>query len=446
MNEAATARGENRFSADDFLQQELETMPREELSRMQEDKVRGLVRWAYERSPFYRERWDQLGVHPSEIGSITDFQKRIPLLNKADLVGFRDRTGDPYCGLLCVSPALVNNIGTTSGTTSEPMPLIELASGAPPFASTVRDMWGAGLRPGDRVIHTMATQRGPQERVYQRIGCVPLMVNVRPGADWENVFDMVRRHRPAHIYLLGPMVAELERLSQDHDLAEIFSSIKFAVVTGEPLGARMRNRLTQEWGLHLYNVTGAADTGVAWDCRMHDGFHLWDDYVFAECLDPDTGEPVPDGDPGELVCTALANDTWPLIRHRSGDLVRLDRSPCGCGRTHTRFHLIGRLSDKIEVSGRAIMPAQVWRAIEQLDETAAAVFQIVHPGGPDVPELRIRIGYNPRRTVSLPALEAHLTEAIRAEVGVVPRIELHTEADLLAKSRSGIKLPRVVRS
>ncbi len=98
---------------------------------------------------------------------------------------------------------LVNNVGTTSGTTAEPMPPVELVDGAPPFASTVRDMWGAGLRPGDRVIHTMATQRGPQERVYHQLGCIPLMVNVRRGADWDAVFGMIRRHQPAHIYLLG---------------------------------------------------------------------------------------------------------------------------------------------------------------------------------------------------------------------------------------------------
>ncbi len=84
-------------------------------------------------------------------------------------------------------------------------------------------------------------------------------------------------------------------MSQDYDLKAIFASIKFAVVTGEPVGRGMRARMTDEWGLHLYDVAGAADTGVVWDCRAHDGFHLWDDYVLAECLDPQTGEPVPEG-------------------------------------------------------------------------------------------------------------------------------------------------------
>jgi phenylacetate-CoA ligase len=307
-------------------------------------------------------------------------------------------------------------------------------------------MWGAGLRPGDKVLHVMATQRGPQDRVYQKIGCIPLMINVRAGANWEEVFGMIRRHRPAHMYLLGPMISDLERLSHDYDLLDLFRSIKFAVVSGEPLGARMRARLRDDWGLNLYEVAGAADTGVAWDCRMHDGFHLWDDYVFSECIDPNTGLCVPDGEVGELVCTALANHSWPLIRYRSGDLVALDRSRCGCGRTHTRFRLFGRVSDKLMVAGRSVLPTQLWRAIEQLDETATAVFQIIHGGGDSVTVLRLRVGYNPRRMTSLQDLEDRLKVVIKVETGLVPDIELMPEATLLASSQSGIKLPRVVKS
>jgi phenylacetate-CoA ligase len=430
--------------ASPYLQPEIETMPRAELAALQEKRVVSLVRHAYEKSACYREAWQAAGVVPDQVASVADFQKLVPLLGKSDLVKFRDRTGDPYCGILCVEPHEVDNIGTSSGTTSEPMPLVELVAGAVPFASSVRDMWGAGLRPGDRVIHVMATQRGPQDRVNQAIGCIPIMVNVRPGADWSVVFDMIRRHQPSHIYLLGPMLPELDRLSEDVDLAEIFSCVKFAVVSGEPLGARMRRKLTEEWGLELYDVTGTADTGVAWECSAHDGYHVWEDFVFAECLDPKTGAPVADGEPGELVCTALANQAWPLIRHRSGDLVRFDRSPCTCGRTHLRFHLLGRISDRVTIGGRDVLPMQVWRLIEQFDETAAAVFQIVVPaGGTD--ELRIRVGYNARRTTSVPDLEARIAAAIEAELGLVPVLELSEEAELQARSRSGIKLPRLVR-
>lgn len=428
-----------------YFQPHIETMPRAALDRLQVDKLRELVDWTFQHSALYRSRWQARGVAPGSIQSIDDFRAATPLLEKKELVEYRDRHGDPYCGILCVPRELVNNVGTTSGTTAEPMPLVELVDGAPPFASTVRDMWGAGLRPGDRVIHAMATQRGPQERVYHQLGCVPLMINVRRGADWEAVFDMIRRHRPAHIYLLGPMIAELDRLSQDYDLKSIFSSIKFAVITGEPVGARMRARMTDEWGLHLYDVSGVADTGVAWDCHAHEGFHLWDDYVFAECLDPQTGQPVPEGQPGELVCTALANLAWPLIRYRSGDLVKLTRDVCKCGRTHTRFHLLGRISDQLLVNGVTVMPGTLWKAIEQHDETAAAVFQIVHPGGQAVTELRVRVGYNERRTTSVADLRERLTTTIHAATGLTPTLELSPESTLLASSRSGIKLPRVVK-
>jgi phenylacetate-CoA ligase len=292
----------------------------------------------------------------------------------------------------------------------------------------------------------MLTVRGPQERVYQKLGCIPLMVNLRHDADWNEVIRMIRRHQPAHIYLSGPMLSVLEQLSQDHDLADIFSCIKFAVFSGEPLGARMRARLRDDWRLHVYDVAGAADTGVSWECEAHDGFHLWDDYVFAECIDPVSGRRVAEGEPGELVCTALANLAWPLIRYRSGDLVTLDKSRCSCGRTHTRFKLMGRLSDKVIVSGKALVPMQVWRAIEQVDATATAVFQIIHSGEVNVEELRLRVGYNPRLVTSLSDLEAAIKTVVKEATGFEPVVELLPEAQLLARSPSGFKLPRVVKA
>lgn len=421
-------------------------MGREQLGEVQTKLICALAAHAYEHSPLYRERWRENHARPHDIRTIEDFRAATPLLTKTELVDYRERKGDPYCGILCADPTAVNNIGTSSGTTAEPMPLVELVSGAPPFASSARDMWGAGLRPGDRVLHTMITVRGPQERVYQKIGCIPLMVNLGRAADWNEVFRMIKRHRPAHIYMSGPMLSALEQLSQDHDLADIFSCIKFAVFSGEPLGARMRARLRDDWRLHVYDVAGAADTGVAWECEAHDGFHLWDDFVFAECLDPVSGRGVADGEPGELVCTALANFAWPLIRYRSGDLVTLDRSRCGCGRTHTRFRLLGRLSDKVMVSGRAILPMQVWRAIEQVDATATAVFQIVHSGEADVRDLRLRVGYNPRLISSLTDLEVAIKAVIREATTLDAVVELMPEAQLLARSPSGFKLPRVVKA
>jgi phenylacetate-CoA ligase len=430
----------------DYFQPEIETLDRASLDALQCRKIRTLVDNAYEYSSLYRQRWDSAGVRPETIDSIDRFRALTPLLTKKDLVDFRDRHADPYCGLLCVDPTRVNNIGTSSGTTAEPMPLVELVDGAPPFASTVRDMWGAGLRPGDRVLHCFATQRGPQERVYHRIGCIPMMVNMRMGADWNVVFKMIQDHQPTHIYLLGFMIAELSRLSRDHNLKEIFAPIEVAVVTGEPLGARMRAKMQNEWGLNLFEVTGTADVGVAWDCPAHDGFHIWDDYVYAECLDPQTGQPVPDGQPGELVCSALANLAWPLIRYRSGDLVRMTREPCRCGRTHSRFYLLGRISDQLQVAGFSILPTQLWQIIEQVDQTATAVFQIVHPGGPDVTQLVLRIGYESLEGLSVPELNAILSKRIAAGTGLEPRIHLLPAADLLASSPSGIKLPRVVKS
>ena len=421
-----------------YLEPEIELLNRRDLAALQLTRLQAVVALAAVRSDLYRGLWN--GV--SSIRSIEEFQESIPLLDKRALVEHRDTTGDPFAGLLCGDVPEISTIGTTSGTTAEPMPLVEHLCGRPPFHTTVRDMWAAGLRPGDRVVPVGAVQRGPQERVYQTLGCVPLMLNMRPGTDWVEVFDAFDVHRPAHIYLLGGTVAELDRLGDDIDLRSKFSCLKFAVFSGEPLGARMKRKMVEDWGLELYSVAGAADTGAAWDCPMHDGYHLWEDHVFAEAIDPESGALVAEGEVGELVCTTLTNHVWPLIRHKSGDLVRLDKSPCGCGRTHMRYLLIGRVSDRLKIAGCSFVPADVWLAIEQHDETQTGVFQIVYPAADD--RLHIRIGYADRRTRSVADLERRLSRSIHDATGLLPALSLIPESELLASSPSGIKLPRVV--
>lgn len=426
------------LTRDDLLEPDLELMDRGDLRALQLERIRSLVERATARSGLYRELW--AGVAPPR--SIEEFQTTTPLLDKRHLVAYRDREADPFAGILLGEASDISTIGTTSGTTAEAMPLVEHLAGRPPFHTVMRDMWAAGLRPGDRVVPVGVVRGGPQERVYQAIGCVPLMLNLRPGTDWDAVFEAFAVHRPAHIYITGPTITELDRLADERDLRGVFSCLKFAVFSGEPLGSRMRARIVDDWGLDLYDVTSAGDTGLAWDCPMHDGYHLWEDHVFAEVVDPVTGEPVADGQIGELVCTSLTNSMWPLIRYRSGDLVRMSSAPCECGRTHARYWLIGRVSDQLRIGDRTFVPGDVWRVIEAHDETSTGVFQIVNPAADGI--LRIRVGYAARRTASVPDLERRLVAAICDAVGVAPVLTLMPDTELLAGSTSGIKLPRIV--
>ncbi|MFV2177744.1 phenylacetate--CoA ligase family protein [Actinomadura sp. LOL_016] len=205
----------------------------------------------------------------------------------------------------------------------------------------------------------------------------------------------------------------------------------------------MRQRVQDEWGVELYEYTSAADTGTAWECREHDGFHLWEDTVFAECLQPSGNEPVVDGELGELVATDLDNRAAPLIRYRSADMVRLARSTCPCGRTHARMWVAGRLGDEPLVQGRPVMLRDVWNAVEAEPETAAGMFQIVRSAR-EVERLCVRVGYEPAATADTDDLAERLRAGISERTGVEADLELRTEEELMSTVRSVAKFPRVV--
>ncbi|WP_370651469.1 phenylacetate--CoA ligase family protein [Frankia sp. Cj3] len=430
---------------DRYYQPAAETMPRADLEALQERRVVELVEYAYERSPFYRERWDAAGVHPRQVRTLADFRERIPFIDKQDVQEFRQRAGDPFAGLLCVDRKDLTSITSTSGTTSEPEFFPELWESVPPLvAGTARDLWELGLRPGDRVVIPPGTFRGFWDTLFQLLGLVPLYIDTWMG-QWGNVLDAIEQYRPAYVQLLYPMVVELERLADTRDVRAALAPLKAASFAGMPLGRALTAKVRDEWGVNLYLYTSAGDTGTAWECSEHDGYHLWEDMVLAEHLDPSGGAEVADGAVGELVATDLDNTAAPFIRFRSGDLVRLTRAACGCGRTHARQWPVGRKGDETVVGDVLVGVQDVWDVLETLPETVDGIFQIIRPARV-VDSLRLRVGYAPELTGDLADLRARVTDAVGAKVGVVPEVDLVPAADILSTSSSVAKFPRLVKA
>jgi phenylacetate-CoA ligase len=226
-------------------------------------------------------------------------------------------------------------------------------------------------------------------------------------------------------------------------MRDLFSSFKGVGFAGEPLGARSRQQL-KGWGVEVFVWTSTGDVTGAFECREHDGCHAWEDCVLLESVDLAGGAPVGDGELGELVATSLDNPATPMVRFRSDDVIRMTKEPCGCGRTHARFWPVGRKGDETVIDGRSFVPMDIWRAVEQIPETATALFQLVRPAR-EIDELKVRVGYDPEITSSVPDLEDRLAAAIAAAVGVPPVLELLPESDLLNRGRGG-KIPRVVKA
>ena len=252
-------------------------------------------------------------------------------------------------------------------------------------------------------------------------------------------------YRPVTMSIFpGPLILAMEQYFEKtgEDPVDVFKSYKGAVFGGEPLGERLKN-LTRSWGLEIFETTSLGDVAGASHCRMHDGFHAYEDLAFIEAVDPITAEPVPDGQIGELVVTTLVDRLSPLVRYRTGDLVVIDRTPCGCGRTHAKFNLLGRATDLVE--GRSILPREIMGLVENETETRACLFQIVRTDR-EMSTLKLRVGYDTARLMGPEAaLRGRLHDKIFDAIGVPLVVELVDEQELL-KLGPPHKIPRVTKS
>ena len=441
----AEAVGARPEANDRYLDREIETMPRDRLRDLQEGKLLDLLPYAYERSALIRSTWDEAGVHPRDIRSIDDFTERAPFMSKDSIRVFRDERHDPYGGLLCFDESELTAITSTSGTTGDPTLVPEVWgvawAGATP--ALVREFYEIGTRAGDFFTCILFTFRGAFYAMVQSLGAVPVFLDHSPS-ELPRFVELSLEYRPTCLYnFSNVLIAELARVCKAMavDPREVMASYHGIVHGGEPLGRRSRE-LLDEWGVARFEHTAVGDAGAATECREHDGCHFWEDSVIVEHLEPGGTEPLRDGERGELVVTALDNRVMPLVRFRSDDLVEITRERCGCGRTHGRLRTAGRKGDEVVVDGRSVLPQDVWEAVEQFDETALGLFQIIRPSR-EVDRLRLRVGHGGSAS-GVGDLEDRLAAAIAEATGVVPVIELVPNDELLRLGPPH-KIPRVTK-
>ena len=433
-----------------FFDVDYETMPRAQLEDVQLELLLDTIALAYERAPLVRETWQAAKVRPADIRTLDDFREKVPFISKDAVRRFRDEKGDPYGGLLCLDTAELTAVMSTSGTTGDPTLVAERWGGEPVGRRAVmyRDFWGMGVRPGDYVALVLFTFRGPTYSFVQSLGAIPILLDYELG-ELERLLRLSIRYRPTALYNFGgTMINAVADVAAacGIDPRDAFSSYRAIVWAGEPLGARAR-QLAESWGLPLFEHSSVGDVTACFECHAHDGMHVWEDTALVEGIDPDsvdhTGAAAvaEDGARCELVATALVNRVAPLIRYRSDDIVRLDRRPCGCGRTHARVHTIGRKGDELVVQGRSILPVDLWAAVESLPACRLGLFQMVRPAR-EADELRLRVGFQDVPADGLPALADHVAAAVAAAVGIEPVVEL-VPNEVLLRLGPPHKIPRV---
>ena len=341
-----------------YFQPEIETASREQLLEIQNRKIVEQVRHVYDHVPYYRALMQQKGVTPEDIHGVEDIHL-LPFLTKADL-----RDSYPY-GLLGADLKDCVRIHSTSGTTGkrvvafytkEDVDLWEdcCARAIVAAGSSDEDVcqvcYGYGLFTGGFGLHGGA----------HKVGCLTLPMS--SGNTARQIQFMMDLHStilcctPSYAAYIGESLAEQGIRPEDNCL-------KAGIFGAEPWTEEMRRSIEQSLGIHAYDIYGLTELGgpgVAFECEAQSGMHINEDHFYAEIIDPDTGEVLPEGEKGELVFTSLDKRAFPLLRYRTRDICMLKREQCPCGRTHIKMcKPMGRSDDMLIIRGVNVFPSQI---------------------------------------------------------------------------------------
>ena len=338
---------------------EAETMSRQERAALQGECLRKQVERAYERVPFYRQAFEECGVHARDIQAIEDVE-HLPFTMKEDF-----RTTYPY-GLFAVPLSEVIRLHASSGTTGKPVvggyTRADLAMWGEVMARTFaaggvtandvfQNFYGYGLFTGGLGAHIGAEEIGAT--------VIPMSGGLtrRQLLLMEDLGATVIAGTPSYTLVVAEIAAEegIDLRSRMKVSAGFFGA--------EPWTEGMRREIEERFGLEAFDIYGLTEVigpGVAAECQQHDGLHVNEDHFYPEIIDPETGVQLPDGEVGELVLTCLTRKALPLLRYRTRDLVALVREPCACGRTSVRMKRVkGRTDDMLIVRGVNVFPTQI---------------------------------------------------------------------------------------
>ena len=418
----------------------IENASRDELQALQLKRLKATLHHAYQNSPVYRAKFDAAGVHPDDCKSLADIAK-FPFTSKADL-----RDNYPF-GMFAVPREQVVRIHASSGTTGKPTVVGYTAKDIDTWAGLVaRSIRASGAKRGD-MVHVSYGYGLFTGGLGAHYGAEKLGLTVVPfgGGQTERQVQLIQDFRP-DIIMVTPsyMLAisdEMERLGIDPKT----TSLRIGIFGAEPWTNEMRSAIEQRAGIDAVDIYGLSEVmgpGVATECvETKDGPTIWEDHFYPEIINPDTGEPVADGEMGELVFTSLTKEALPIIRYRTRDLTRL--LP-GTARTMRRMEKItGRSDDMMIVRGVNVFPSQIEECILRLPALAPHYQCVLTKKGPmDVLTVKVEVapGVDVDSDVAREA-SAELVHSIKTFIGSSAKIEMQPAGGV---ERSMGKAKRVV--
>ncbi len=416
----------------------IEIASRDEISALQLQRMKWSLKHAYDNVPFYKASFDAADIHPDDLKSLQDLAK-FPFTNKQDL-----RDNYPF-GMFAVPREKLARIHASSGTTGKPTVVGYTASDVDMWASVVaRSLRASGTRPGDlvHVAYGYGLFTGGLGAHYgaEKLGCTVVPVS---GGMTARQVTLISDFKPTTIMVTPSYALSILDACREQGIDPRETSLQVGIFGAEPWTNAMREEIEQAFDMHAVDIYGLSEIigpGVANECvETKDGPTIWEDHFYPEIINPETGEPVADGEMGELVFTSLTKEAFPIIRYRTRDLSRL--LP-GTARSMRRMEKItGRSDDMIILRGVNVFPTQVE---EQLMKVASLAphFQIElkNAGRMDAMVIHVEAGSGMDEPGKKHAA-AELAKRVKDVIGVTAEINVRDEG---AVARSEGKAVRVI--
>ena len=414
----------------------IETASRDEITALQLTRMQWSLNHAYQNSPFYKERFDAAGVHPSDLKSLADLAK-FPFTVKTDL-----RDTYPF-GMFAVPREKLARIHASSGTTGKPTVVGYTAKDIDMWANLMaRSIRASGGRAGDiaHIAYGYGLFTGGLGAHYgaERLGCTVVPIS---GGMTERQVTLISDFKPRIIMVTPSYMLSILDEFRRQGLDPRQSSLAVGIFGAEPWTNAMREEIEQAFDMHAVDIYGLSEImgpGVANECvETKDGLHIWEDHFYPEIIDPVTGAVLPDGEMGELVFTTLTKEGLPVIRYRTRDLTRL--LP-GTARSMRRMEKItGRSDDMIILRGVNVFPTQIEEQILKC-RGLAPHFQIelVRKGRMDTMIVHVECAIDATDAGSRDASAKELAHHIKSIVGVSTAINIK-DPETVARSEGKAK-------
>ncbi|MBO7557715.1 MAG: phenylacetate--CoA ligase [Bacteroidaceae bacterium] len=413
------------MSYSNYFNPELETMPREELQKLQLERLQKTVRQCA-KAPFYQDKFKEMGIQPEDIKSLDDLQK-LPFTTKDDL-----RDYYPW-GLTAVPLKECVRLHSSSGTTGNPTVVTHTQKDLNEWANAVaRCLWMVGCRPEDVFQNSagygMFTAGLGFQYGAERVGM--LTVPAAAGNTLRQI-KFIKDFGTTVVHAIPSYASRIYDVMREQGVdPRKDTKLRVLCIGAEPHSEEQRRRIEENFGVKAYNSYGISEMmgpGVAFECPEQNGNHIWEDYFIVEIIDPVTLQPAKPGEFGELVITTINREAMPLLRYRTRDLTRLLPGECPCGRTHVRIdRLRGRSDDMIILKGVNIFPIQIEKILMNFKELSTdflITLETIEPQG-DFMTVEVEVKEFTDDYQHIQNLTREITRQLKDEILITPKVKL----------------------